>query len=96
MPGQKRVLIPAGGAYGASDIPGSLVTLSPNDTLVIRASASLKNTGVWSGASASPVNAKVAIIVDESRYHDTRFDIIGTSRVGTATSALPLTWSDAK
>ncbi len=91
----KRMLIPLGVAYGASDIPGSMVTLSPDDTLAFHTSASLHGTELWSDLSAIPLQVKVAVNVGESRYHDTRFELT-TSGLGTATSAVPLTWSETK
>ena len=91
-PGGKGVRIFLGKAYGATDIPGSLVTLAPNDTLAIRAVASLRETGAWSGDVASPADVKMAASVDEARWDDTRFEIIGTSRLDIGTSPTPLTW----
>jgi len=96
VPGGKGVPIFLGSAYGASDIPGSLVTLAPNDTLALRASASLRETRVWSGALAGPLDVKAAVYVNEARWDDTRFEIIATSRLDMAASPTPLTWSEAK
>jgi len=95
-PGGKGVRIFLGRAYGAPDIPGSLVTLAPNDTLAIRAVASLRETGAWSGDVAGPADVKMAASVDEARWDDTRFEIVGTSRLDTATSPTPLRWFEAK
>ncbi len=95
-PNGNRVLIPLGNAYGASDIPGSMVALAPNDTLAIHASASLRETWAWSGALPSPAEVKIAVTVGELRWHDTRFEIVGGSMLDKATSPTVLTWSAAK
>ena len=95
-PGGKPVLVALGNAYGALDIPGSLVTLAPNDTLVIRASASLLGTDKWSGTLTESAEIKTEVSLGEARWDDTRFEIVNTSRLDMVTSPTPLTWFEAR
>jgi len=80
-----------GSAFGSSSVAGSLISLAPDDVLVIRASCALKGTGAWQAAGLRSTKARLSVNVTESRYADDRFEA-ELSLLGRAASDSEVQW----
>jgi len=91
--GSKPIRFHIGVAVGSASVPGSMITLDPQETLLIRAGGSLTPTWRWheAGLDTDVVSAKV--IVGEEFIEDERYAIKNWSEKAVSRNKASFTWA---
>jgi hypothetical protein len=62
------VVVPVAALMGSKDVPGSLLTLAPQESVTLRVQASLSETSKWRNAGLDAAKVTVGANVTESYF----------------------------
>lgn len=88
----KPFVVDAGVAAGSPSVPGSLIMLAPQESVLIRARASLSESAKWHEEGLDTATIQVTAVVDESFLDSEEYTVIGHSQPVPSGNTTELLW----
>ena len=81
-----------GSAVGSPSVPGSLLQLPPNGTIMIRLAGKLNSSELWNDSGGEPANLSVQARIREEYYEQDRYFVKKRSEDITSVADKRLFW----
>ena len=88
----KAIRTALGVAFGSADVPDSVITLAPQEMLLIRVAGRLDETWKWETEDAPVGAVEVRAVIRESFLEDDRYAVKNTSVDAVSTNTMQITW----